>query len=204
MAANLVAKLLAIHNEETKSDTTVEELWATRGGTDGLDHYLERPGIFRDLEPIEGFAEVLPELQDLGEVVVASSPSRNPDSATDKIKWVGDRFPIPRKNIILISHKHLLQGEVWLEDWGKNIAKIRKTNPKSFIGAIEYPYNESVKHLLNARVSRVDTRQGWKDLVQGIRTFLKPEPKAVHLCPSCGKRSRATTAGCDHCDLEDK
>lgn len=25
-----------------------------------------------------------------------------------------------------------------------------------------------------------------------------------HECPACGKMTRNTTAGCDHCDLEDK
>jgi hypothetical protein len=28
--------------------------------------------------------------------------------------------------------------------------------------------------------------------------------KATHHCPSCGKKTRDTTAGCDHCDYEDK
>jgi 5'(3')-deoxyribonucleotidase len=176
MAANLLAKLMSIHNQETGSNSTAEELWAVGGGTDGLDYYLDRPGIFRDLEPIEGFAEALPELQKLGEVHIASSPSRNPDSATDKIRWVTERFPSPRRNIILIPNKHLLRGEVWLEDWGKNIACIRETNPHSFIGAIEYPYNESVKHMLNARVSRENTRRGWQELVKGIATFLARKP----------------------------
>lgn len=34
---------------------------------------------------------------------------------------------------------------------------------------------------------------------------VKPHPlSAEKQCPACGKMSRTTTAGCDHCDLEDK
>ena len=29
-------------------------------------------------------------------------------------------------------------------------------------------------------------------------------PLGKHTCPACGKQSRVTTAGCDHCDYEDK
>lgn len=32
----------------------------------------------------------------------------------------------------------------------------------------------------------------------------KFNPNATRKCPACGKPTRITTAGCDHCDLEDK
>lgn len=28
--------------------------------------------------------------------------------------------------------------------------------------------------------------------------------RGTHECPACGKQSRNSTAGCDHCNLEDK
>ena len=33
---------------------------------------------------------------------------------------------------------------------------------------------------------------------------LRPRRWSKHTCAACGKQTRNTTAGCDHCDLEDK
>jgi 5'(3')-deoxyribonucleotidase len=183
MAVNLLKKLIHFYNEDHGTNVTLATAWehlapahapaAGKPVGDALDHYLERDKVFDDLDPIDGFTGALPELQDLGHVVIASAPSRNPDSATAKLRWVLDRFPIHRRDIILIKHKHLLRGEVWLEDWHDNIEKIRETNPNSFIGSIAYPYNEKVQHLLNLRAPGIhDTVGAWKHLVEGARAFL--------------------------------
>lgn len=175
MAANLVKKLVRLYNEEHGTNVTMETLWEhfKADGTDALNDYLDRPNVFPDIEPIEGFAEALPELQDMGNVIIVSAPSRHPDSATAKTVWVLERYPIHRKNIFLVPQKHYLRGDVWLEDWGNNIERIRGTNPTAFIGTIAYPYNEHVTHLLDARVGSIhDSANAWRELVSGVRTFI--------------------------------
>lgn len=179
MAANLLKKLIGFYNEEHGTNIAPESAWDHHHSThalvaDSLDNYLERDRVFCDLDPMPGFTEALPELQDIGHVIIASSPSRNPDSATDKTRWVLDRFPsIDRKDVILIKRKYLLRGEVWLEDWPTNIAEIRKTNPNSFMGSISYPYNKIVQDALNLRADGLsDTANAWRLLVKGVRDFV--------------------------------
>jgi 5'(3')-deoxyribonucleotidase len=150
MVANLLKKFLTYYNEENGTEYTNEQVNNTHPHIhDALDKYLVHDNMFTDLEPIEGFAEALPRLHELGDVHIASTPSRNPDSASDKLRWVLRHFPsIEREQIILIKHKWLLSGPVgtiWFEDWWKNIKQIRKAHPDCFIGALAYPYNERAK-----------------------------------------------------------
>ncbi len=47
----------------------------------------------------------------------------------------------------------------------------------------------------------------WADglLAPAIRCFeSENEPSIYQICTACGQLTRITTAGCDHCDLEDK
>jgi 5'(3')-deoxyribonucleotidase len=194
MAVNLIARLIEFYNATHGTQVTFDTAWqhfspidAENGGRpvgDALDHFLVRDRVFHDLDPLPGFAEVLPELQDMCDLRIASAPSRNPDSASDKVRWVLERFPtITRKKIILIKEKFLLKddvrrGDVWLEDWHTNIREIREASPQSFVGAIAYPYNEEVSNLLNMRADSFrDTTAAWKQLVVGVRDYLARRPK---------------------------
>lgn len=192
MAVNLIARLIEFYNSLHATKVSFEEAWQhfspldgpdgapnPNGGRpvgDALDHFLARDRIFHDLEPMPGFDdEVVRELQDMVDLRIASAPSRNPDSATDKLRWVLERFPsISRKKIILIKEKYLLRGQVWLEDWHTNIREIRETNPQAFLGAIAYPYNKDVSDLLTLRAdSYRDSVGAWKQLVRGVRTHVQ-------------------------------
>lgn len=58
---------------------------------------------------------------------------------------------------------------------------------------------------------RVTELEALNEVQAGIIADLMWEPDAFvnpmdrkKKCPACGKMSRVTTAGCDHCDLEDK
>lgn len=173
MVADLLSRLLAYWNKEHKKRIKPADVEAWRDLP--LDKYLVRDRVFHDLAPIAGFAEVLPRIMEAGDVFVASSPSRNPDSASDKIRWVTERFPaIHRRNIILVSAKHHLRGDIWLEDYGKNIRAIRGTNPDAFIGAIAYPYNEREKDILDARVGGPgNTIEAWETLALSVEEFAR-------------------------------
>lgn len=172
MAADLLSRLLHYYNEEHAADVGPldTDVWPNLD----LDKYLERDGVFKDLLPIAGFASALPRLRELGDVLVASSPSRNHDSATDKIHWVTERFPIHRRDIILIHHKHHLRGDVFLEDYGKNIRKIRASNPRAFIGGIAYPYNAAEARLMDVRAEGIgDTAAAWGEIVVGVGRYVQ-------------------------------
>ena len=179
MIADLLSRLLTFYNDEHGTAITPATAWqhkaahADRFVGDALDDYLDRDRVFRYLDPVRGAYNAVIALQALGEVYISTAPSRNHDSASDKIRWVLDLFPVHRRNIILTKQKHLLRGDVWLDDWAGNIKKVRAHNPTAFIGAIAYPYNASVGSLLNVRAeSYLDTGTAWEQLLAGVRHYL--------------------------------
>lgn len=153
IVANLLAKFIKHHNAECGTTLTVEEVLKAEHMPPDLDRFLALDGYFKDLEVLHGFTKQLPQLQAFGNFHFCSTPSRNPDSASDKIRWVLERFPgFDREQIILIKHKWLLNGDIWFEDWGKNLIRIRQHHPKAFIGTFAYPYNVKQKDIVNIRV----------------------------------------------------
>lgn len=181
----LFDKLLAWYNEEHGTSVKLCDAWTTRCVVDperfvakALDDYLVRDNVFADLELLDGFLDALPELQQLGGVWIASTPSRNPDSASDKIRHVLRHTNIDRRKICLLKDKWLLDVDIFFEDWPSNIINFRdERGPDKFIGSIAYPYNQSVESIVNLRAnSYLDTRAAWETLVRGAREFVERHP----------------------------
>lgn len=79
-------------------------------------HYYE-PGFFRELEPIAHSREVMRELASKYQVYVASAAMQFPNSLIEKHQWLDEHFPfIHWKNRILLGDKHILRGDVLIDD----------------------------------------------------------------------------------------
>ncbi|MFZ5824904.1 MAG: 5' nucleotidase, NT5C type, partial [Bacillota bacterium] len=98
-------------------------------------HYLNRPGFFADLEPIEGCVESLDRLQQICELVVVTASPK--EAAGDKIAWVRKHLPmVPRGNIVVTYRKDLVRGDFMFDDAPKNLVH----HPATRI-MMDYPYN---------------------------------------------------------------
>ena len=79
------------------------------------------PDIFLNLEPMSGAYLAVNRLMNKYDVYVASSaPWSNPQSWTDKRRWIEKHFPKLHKRLILIHHKNLLRGDYLIDDRTKN------------------------------------------------------------------------------------
>lgn len=180
MVVDLHSKLIDCYNTEFGTNVNARDVWTVphaldaRGkAVDGIDTYLDRDNLFDDLEFLPGAEDALKELQKMGAVIIASAPSRNPDSATAKIRWVRRHTTIPRGDIALIKRKYMLNGDAWLEDWHSNITKIREHHPSVFIGAIEYPYNRHQADLVDVLAKdHLNTEAAWTQLLIGVDAWL--------------------------------
>jgi 5'(3')-deoxyribonucleotidase len=106
---------------------------------------IGRPGWFRNLLPLKGALAAIEKLQLNNECFIVSTPS-SPDSYKDKIEWLGQHMPsFTKKNIILTGAKHLINGDVLIDDSPANAEAYRKAWPKSKILTIKYPYNKECK-----------------------------------------------------------
>lgn len=79
-------------------------------------------GFFRALEPIEDSREILKELSGKYEVFIASAAMQFPNSLIEKSDWLDKHFPfITWKNRILCGNKHILRGDILIDDRSYNL-----------------------------------------------------------------------------------
>ncbi|PHQ29237.1 5' nucleotidase, NT5C type [Leeuwenhoekiella nanhaiensis] len=85
------------------------------------NHANER-GFFIDLEVMKDSQEVLRALQDKYEVYIASAAMQFKTSLEEKADWLDAHFPfIPWQNRILCGHKHILKGDILIDDRSYNL-----------------------------------------------------------------------------------
>ncbi|EAR14777.1 5'(3')-deoxyribonucleotidase [Robiginitalea biformata HTCC2501] len=88
-------------------------------------HYFE-PGFFRDLRPLPDSREVLEEIVSRHQVYIASAAMQFPDSLKEKHEWLDEHFPfIHWRNRILCGDKHILRGDVLIDDRSHNLEKFQ-------------------------------------------------------------------------------
>jgi 5'-nucleotidase len=91
-----------------------------------LGRYDDVPGIFSIMEPISGAVEAVRILSDHYDLYfLSTAPWNNPSAWSDKLIWVKKHFganegSIMYKKMIISSHKHLLVGDILIDDRKKN------------------------------------------------------------------------------------
>ena len=107
-------------NKELGTEYTVDDIpdWVL---PPEMERYFEEPGFFRDLLPVEGAQKYLKMLYEDGhKIIIATASAKN--AILDKINNLTELFPFLRdEDIIPISQKHLLLGDIMLDDGLHNI-----------------------------------------------------------------------------------
>ena len=86
--------------------------------------HASRIGFFRDLNPIKDSQEVLRELETKFELYIASAAMQFPNSLKEKSDWLDLYFPfIPWQNRILCGDKHILKGDILIDDRSYNLQR---------------------------------------------------------------------------------
>lgn len=81
-------------------------------------------GFFRNLKPLENSQSVLKQLSEKHDVFIASAAMQFPNSLEEKSDWLDEHFPfIPWKNRILCGHKHILRGDLLIDDRSYNLKR---------------------------------------------------------------------------------
>lgn len=111
------------------------------------------PGVFGELDLIEGCREAVHELKDLYDIYWLSTPMwDHPQSYMDKRLWLEATFnELSYKKLILTSRKDLLYGDFLVDDNSFNGAKDFKGEWLHF-GTEQFPNWPSVTNYLKANV----------------------------------------------------
>ncbi|MGD1946192.1 MAG: 5'(3')-deoxyribonucleotidase [Croceivirga sp.] len=76
-----------------------------------------RTNFFRDLKVMPDSQEVLEAMSKVHKVYIASAAMQFPNSLREKSDWLDEYFPfIPWQRRILCGHKHILRGDVLIDD----------------------------------------------------------------------------------------
>lgn len=127
----------------TREECTGREVWqmVPEDRQEYIRQHASQEGFFIDLKVMEGSQEVLKKLNEKHEVYIASAAMQFKNSLREKAEWLDLHFPfIPWQNRILCGHKHILKGDVLIDD--------RSYNLESFDGrGIQFasPHNANTK-----------------------------------------------------------
>lgn len=138
--------------------------------------FIRKPGIYSDLAPIDGAVDGLAVLNRDCDVLILSTPSREPETAAEKIRWCERHLPfLNRRQIMLGARKELVIGDYLIDDSPQHLVKWKDLGGAfgkgHFIGetiTIDYPYNRDVQVDFRAQ-SYKNTRAAWFEIVQFIQ-----------------------------------
>lgn len=120
---------IALYNQDFDEQLTINdclgrEVWqcVPEERQESVRHHARRIGFFKDLEPIKDSQEVLEVLAEKYEVYIASAAMQFPNSLKEKSDWLDLYFPfIHWKKRILCGDKHILKGDVLIDDRAYNL-----------------------------------------------------------------------------------
>ncbi len=112
--------------EFTKAQCDGKEFWqcVPEEHQDSVRGHARRIGFFKDLKVIPDSQEVLRALSDKYQVYIASAAMQFPYSLKEKSDWLDHYFPfIPWQHRILCGHKHVLKGDLLVDDRSYNLER---------------------------------------------------------------------------------
>lgn len=120
---------ISLYNSEFQGHLTPEncagkEVWhmVPEAHQDSVRKHAYRRGFFRDLKPIADSVIILKELAAQHDIYIASAAMQFPNSLEEKSHWLDEHFSfIPWQNRILCGHKHVLNGDVLIDDRSYNL-----------------------------------------------------------------------------------
>ncbi len=132
---------------------------------------LLTPSLFAAIKPVPGAVEALKSFHDAGhDVTIVTASASDPGTAAAKIAWVREYLPwMDRKDVFIGHKKHLIRGDVLIDDSPENILAYRKAWPDAQIVTIAYPYNAEVRFVTNFRAH---SHQHFASAWSSIRSYV--------------------------------
>ncbi len=121
------------YNSDFGENLTIEEchgreVWqcVPEDRQESVRKHATRDRFFRDLKPIQDSQDVLKELTARYDIYIASAAMQFPKSLKEKSDWLDEYFPfISWKNRILCGDKHILNGDILIDDRSYNLQKFQ-------------------------------------------------------------------------------
>lgn len=87
------------------------------------EEYLQNPGVARNMEPYPEARDLVVNAQRHHEVFFVTSPWLSPTWCHDRLSWLRDHFGIRPDRVLFARAKHLVDGDVLIEDYPLHVAE---------------------------------------------------------------------------------
>lgn len=122
--------------------------------------HVIRPGFCEEIEVQAGAKEAVAKLAELAEVFVVTSPwDSSPTWMHERMHWVHRHFGIPRGHVIQAGRKHLIRGDVFVDDKASHVLEWSAAWPDGTAILFDMAHNRADD------VGDV-VRAGWDHIVQ--------------------------------------
>ncbi len=138
----------------------------TKEQEDAFYFELHKPGWASSLEPYPGAKEGIRELREHADVHIVTSPVFSATWCGDRWQWLKGHFEIPSRDVTHTHQKHLVSGEVIVDDKPSNVRRWATEHPEgaAFLWLQKYNMHETDKRLKYATT--------WEDVIsytKGLR-----------------------------------
>jgi 5'(3')-deoxyribonucleotidase len=96
-----------------------------------VDRYVSMKGFCEDLEVQPGAREAVHRLSKIADIYVVTSPwDSSPTWMYERLHWIVKHFKIPRAHVIQSGTKHLVKGDVFVDDKPAHVERWQEAWPK--------------------------------------------------------------------------
>jgi len=131
---------------------------------------LQEPGFTISLKPMRHAVQVVQRLLAKGNDIYFVTARKGKNHMMETFPWIKDYLPNFHKDrIIFCSHKHLIRGDVLVDDRPSTMIEYRIWNPNALVLGIEYEYNKTLKLQHIPLVKR--DKNSWLEIEKLINNF---------------------------------
>jgi 5'(3')-deoxyribonucleotidase len=180
IVADLLPKWVQLYNDEFNETLSIADITTFDLSSCVPAERLDKMYSFingetmASLLPVAGAIETLKKLQDEGHMIhiVSAYTPDQPETATEKVKWVKVWMPwLNTRYITLMSQKHLIVGDVLIDDRPHTIEAYRQMphGKDALLCTIAYPYNKCVEHLYDCYAADYNHPvEAWEQIYKSI------------------------------------
>lgn len=152
------------------SDPTLLKEWdvcralhLTKAEEDQLYGEMNAPGWAKQLQVIEGAKEAVEEVMEIADLYILTAPVwSSPTWGFDRYAWLHEQFGIGYKRVIITHAKHLVCGDVFLDDKPSNVHswQLKWTEGQGLVRHYDYTHGD-ITHLLRTH--------SWDDVIKHVQ-----------------------------------
>ena len=136
-----------------------------------VDAHVIRPDFCSLITPRTEAIEAVAELRQIADVYVVTSPwTSSPTWVYERTRWIERHFGIPPKNVIHTAAKHLVHGDLLLDDKPSHVESWGERWPDGFALLYGMPHNRDAEGL---------TRVDWDDVITVARALVAARCEAA-------------------------